>query len=136
MDDNWDKLRDLHLTYRAGKLRVLVGAGISAGSHFPTWGRLVDTLLQHVLKVRHRELERIEPKEMRKLVDSISESIGRLGGAELVYEAVGEVHFRKFLADSLYTSTSEDNPKKRSIREIPVTTVQRYMSTVLRHLKA
>lgn len=103
----------LHRYYREGKLRVLVGAGVSMAADFPGWDTLNRALLHGLLEDDPPDDENLET-----LVEQLYTALGRESAADFVWQTEdpgrGGDFFRLFVK-ALYQG--------RSVHELPIPAV-------------
>ncbi|MCU1260829.1 MAG: hypothetical protein JWO80_3714 [Bryobacterales bacterium] len=97
-------VRELHRLYRDGRLRVLVGNGISIGSGFPSWDDLNQTLLNGLVESdarRNNVWASLLSPELPSLSGELYSVLGRDGAADFVKMA-NRRSFRSSLAKALF----------------------------------
>ena len=117
--DLWlEYCRRLNKHYRQGNLRVLVGAGLSVDSGFPSWGELNRALLRQYIEEdlgRDPKAQPIIKRHLDELVSELYEAIGRDAAADFVWNSSTRENFFDDLRKTLY--------RDRSIAELPLTQV-------------
>jgi hypothetical protein len=103
----------LHHYYREGKLRILVGAGVSMAADFPGWDALNRALLRGLI-----ETDPPEDQDPEVLVDQLYAALGRESTADFVWQTEDPGRggdFFRILVNALY--------KGRTLDELPIPAV-------------
>ncbi len=104
-------IEQLHKSYKAGKLRLLVGAGTGIPAGFPSWQRLCLGLMEGYLADKYASQTLVSRGQVRELSEGLLEVLGRDAAADFVRIADPD-RFHERLADALYDG--------RYIDELPV----------------
>ncbi|HET7500824.1 MAG TPA: SIR2 family protein [Kofleriaceae bacterium] len=110
----------LHRYYREGKLRVLVGAGVSMAADFPSWDALNRALLHGLL-----EDDPPEGQSLEILVEQLYGALGRESTADFVWQTEdpgrGGNFFRLFVK-ALYEG--------RTVHQLPIPAVASQLASM------
>jgi hypothetical protein len=117
----------LHASYKSGKLRVLVGAGSSIGSGFPTWDELCLGLLERYLSDKHAEGTLVAREELSRLARGLLDALGRDAAGDFVRLADPE-QFHLRLAQALY--------RDREIDDLPILSLHSQLAALARGAKS
>ena len=118
-------LQRLHQDFVRGELSLLIGAGVSIPSGFPSWDTLNQRLLLQYVSAEHEE-DKLSAPLLPKLASQLYDLFGRDASAEFVRIAAGQ-EFPKLLADALYGG--------RSIEELPITSLQYQLAALSRNCR-
>lgn len=108
-------IRHLHDVYKAGKLRILVGAGTSIDVGLPSWEDLSRNLLTCWI-VKDTPEER-ESGEKQHAVDLLHAALGRDGATDFIASRVSRHEFRELLATALYGQHKLPELRPRSLHK-------------------
>ncbi|MBV8828567.1 MAG: SIR2 family protein [Acidobacteriaceae bacterium] len=124
--DPWPEYcRRLNKHYRQGNLRILVGAGPSIDSNFPSWGELNRGLLLRYVQEdlgRDAKAKPIIHDHVRQLVEELYETIGREAAADFVWNSSTRENFFEDLRVLLY--------RGRNYSELPLQPVHRQLAAM------
>src|SRR5690242_13117239 len=126
-DHRVEDLDALHKAYRSGKLRFLIGAGVSIQAGFPSWDDLNVSLLHQYLVEKTEDLSERDRSELARKLFYV---LGRDGAAEFVRQMVDSALFDEFLGSALYGPILQEG---QALTEVfPTTIVQRQLACMSR----
>jgi len=99
-------LKSLGRRLRSGRLDLLVGAGVSQASGFPSWNQLTGSLLVSFLRRRYGGLDLNEP-ELKRASEIFVESFGREAVVDAVHLETGR-DYLELLRRALYPNDPFD----------------------------
>src|SRR4051812_32382447 len=108
LDPRLKYIRELHEFHKGGKLRILIGAGTSIPSGFPTWDQLNLRLLEGYLaqeRFSSDGKDRLGSDQIPELAQKLYTTLGREGAVDFVRVAQktrASGAFEKLLAEALY----------------------------------
>src|SRR5579871_104377 len=116
-------INSLHRWYREGRLRLLIGAGTSIPSGFPTWDELnVGLLREHLMD------DGVPVSIVETLAHKLYSTLGREGSADFVRTASeNDGKFHKIVGKVLYAG--------RDVLDLPVRSVHRQIAAMSPKLK-
>lgn len=116
--DTNEIVTELHKRHCAGTLRILVGAGISISSGFPSWDQLNLRMMEEYLQKTLPHLQHIKD-ELNKTAKHHYDILGRDGTIGLIFDKDkgNEPKFYRSLAKVLYPSRSHDKLVVRSVQK-------------------
>lgn len=120
-----ENISRLHKDYARGELSLLIGAGVSIPSGFPSWDALNQRLLLLYVRSEH-EADKLSAPLLPKLASQLYELFGRDSSAEFVRLAAGHA-FESMLAEALYGG--------RSLEELPITSLQYQLAAMSRRCR-
>ncbi len=124
-------IEELHACYRAGSLRILVGAGVSMASGLPGWDalnmRLTQAVIEEDLVTRCEQAQvgyvrsLVGQEALDGLTEEVYQRLGREAAADFAWRRLGDKAFRSELADALYP---------RPIGRLPIRGTQRQLAAM------
>jgi hypothetical protein len=115
----------LHKDYKSGNLALLIGAGVSVPSGFPSWDQLNQRLLLNYVKAEHGD-DLLSASLLPALARQLYELFGRDAAAEFV-RISAKSEFDAMLIEALYDD--------RTIEELPVSSLQYQIATMAKHCR-
>jgi hypothetical protein len=113
--------------YSAGNLNILIGAGASIGSGFPTWDALNHSLLEAYLKsVRDVGWD----ASLDSHVEEMSRTLGRDAIADFIWAGSGDGFWPLFSHIFYQTRSSNGVISDRQVHELPIRAVHRQLASM------